>query len=372
MRDGAVKIVAVGDLSFNGYYDRLLNRHGSDYPFRHVLPSWRDADLRLGNLESPPTSQPRATACKFTLRGSPRSIESLAQAGFNCVCVANNHMMDFGGYGLLEACARVTKAGIPVVGAGENLEQACQPVILNVRGQKVGILAFCDVVQESALYATDHSCGVARGELAACLHHIRNLRPNVDWLIVHMHWGTELAQLPSPLQRQWAREMVAAGANVIIGHHPHVLQPVETINNAVVAYSLGDFIFSESFWRGKNPRGLPFSSKVRLNSLTRTTGWLELTLLKSGAAEYCFYPALLSRQLQVISDDSPHRASDSTKLARQLEVDNYALVFDAELQRAARRRARDDQYRTPTRWLELKMFQWGMLPWAVAEQEAVP
>jgi poly-gamma-glutamate synthesis protein (capsule biosynthesis protein) len=370
MNNGAVKIVAVGDMSFNGHFDRLLNRHGPDYPFRNVLPFWRDADLRIGNLESPPTSHSRASPCKFTLRGSPRSIESLKFAGFDCLCVANNHMMDFGQEGLLEACWRASEAGISVVGAGATLEQAYRPVVLKVRGQTIGILAYCDVTQDSPLYATQNSAGVARGELATCLDQVRSLRPHVDWLIVHLHWGTELARLPSPLQRQWAREMVAVGTNVVIGHHPHVLQPIETIDKAVVAYSLGDFIFSESFWRGRDLRGRPFSSKMRLNSLTRTTGWLDLTLSDSGTVEYRFYPAILSKKLQVVGDDSPRRATDAMELERQLAAEDYAGVFDVELQHAARRRARDNQYRTPARWLELKMFQWRILPWAVAEQES--
>jgi Bacterial capsule synthesis protein PGA_cap len=369
VRTGKVKIVVVGDLSFNGYYDRLLNRHGPDYPFRHVLPFWRDADLRLGNLESPPTSHPRAASSKFTLRGSPRSIESLATASFDCLCVANNHTMDFGIEGLVEACSRVKEAGIPLVGAGETLEQAYQPVILNVRGQSIGILGFCDVVQDSPLYATNSSGGVARGELATVLYHIQKLRPKVDWLIVHMHWGTELAQLPSSLQRQWAREMVAAGANAVIGHHPHVLQPIEAIDNAVVAYSLGDCLFSDCFWRGTNPQGRRFASKMRLSSLTRTSGWLELSLVENGTTEFRFHPARITRKLQVVSDDSPRRASEARKLADQLAAEDYDRVFQAESQLAARRGARDSQYRTPARWLELKMFDWGMLPWAATEQD---
>jgi hypothetical protein len=278
-------------------------------------------------------------------------------------------MMDFGQEGMLEACALVSDAGIRVVGAGATLEQAYSPVILTAGGPAIGILAFCDVVQDSPLYATNDSGGVARGELSTCLNHIRRLRPHVDWLIVQMHWGTELAQLPSPQQRQWAREMVAAGTNVVIGHHPHVLQPIERIDNGVVAYSLGDFIFSESFWRGTNSQGRPFSNKMRLNSLTRTTGWLELELTQNGAVEYRFHPARLTKQLQVVIDDSPSRAWEANQLERSLAADDYARLFDAELQRATHRRARDSQYLTPTRWLELKMFHWGMLPWTYSEQE---
>jgi hypothetical protein len=370
MRNGDLTIVCVGDLSFNGHSDRMLRRHGPDYPFRHLLSSWREADLRIGNLESPVTSRPRATPNKFTLRGCSRAIESLKAAGFDSVCVANNHMMDFGPEGLTEACCRVAATGISVVGAGATLEEACRPAILNVRGQKVGILAFCDVIQDSPLYARDDAAGVARGEIATCVSHVQKLRPRVDWIIVHMHWGTELSQLPSPDQRQWAKALVGAGANAVIGHHPHVVQPIEMIDNAIVAYSLGDFLFSEAFWRGIDENGRAFSNKMRLNPLTRKTGWLELTLIKDGVAKYRFCPAVLSRRLQVMSDNSPKRVRELERLARQLTAEDYPTVFDVEARRAAIRRAVDGQYHTVTRWLELKMFHWRLLPWAVTDQDA--
>ncbi len=362
-----MKIVVVGDMSFNCYYDRLLNRLGPDYPFRHVLPLWRDADLRLGNLESPPTSQPRATPSKFTLRGSPRSVESLAQAGFDCLCVANNHMMDFGAEGLGEACSRITKAGIPVVGAGRNEKEAYAPVILEVRGQKVGILAFCDVIQVSPLYAQGNGAGVAGWEPNVNLSRIRELRQHVDWLIVHMHWGIELAQLPSPQQREWARALVSAGADLILGHHPHVLQPVEVIDGAVVAYSLGNFLFSEAYWRGRNNSNEKFASKMRPHPLTRQTGWLEVVLHRGEPIECQLWPALLTKQLDVIPDNSSRWSASSKDFSRLVSSPDYAAMFEAETHRAADRRDWEGAPGTVANRALVKLFHWRLLPWVGAE-----
>ena len=162
MSNSPLTLIAVGDLAFNGRYHRLLERHGPEYPFQHVAQHWRDADLRIGNLESPITTAPRVASDKLTLRGTPRALESLRWAGFDCLSLANNHMMDFGAAGLIETCERLSDAGIAHVGAGRNLDEATSPAIVERKGQKIGILAFCDVEQISPLYAGAASPGVAR------------------------------------------------------------------------------------------------------------------------------------------------------------------------------------------------------------------
>lgn len=367
MTNNAVKIVAVGDLAFNGAYHRVLARQGSDYPFREVLPYWVDADVRLGNLESPTTSQPRAAPSKFTLRASSLAAESVRAAGFDCLCVANNHMMDFGPAGLIEACSQVANVGIPAVGAGKNEEEACAPAILNVREKRVGILAFCDVVQVSSLYAGQNTVGVARWDANDCLRRVQHLRSQVDWLIVNMHWGVELARLPSPQQRLWARALAEAGADLILGHHPHVLQPVEMIGNTVVAYSLGNFLFSSVFWRGRNHRGEEFSSKYCLHPLTRRTGWLEVSLHKGTSPQFCFQHALLDKNHRVVPDESQRRATEWQVLARRLTSSDYATEFEKEMQRTEERVKWGRYDRTLALHAELKLFHWGLLPWAVAE-----
>ncbi len=367
MSDNDLTIVAVGDLAFNGAYHRILRQRGADYPFRSVLPAWRKADLRLGNLESLPTSHDRFAPVKFTLRASPLTLESVQSAGFACLCVANNHMMDLGPTGLLHASSMVKSSGIPLVGAGRNEEEAYAPAILEVRGQRVGILAFCDVVQVTPLYATENSVGVARWESSVCLARVRELRQHVDWLIVHMHWGIELAQLPSPQQREWAKAIISAGADLIVGHHPHVLQPIEVIDGAIVAYSLGNCLFSGAFWRGQNEAGEEFSSKFRLHPLTRQTGWLEVTFRKGASTKHRFHSASLERNHCIVSDNSPRRAVKWRELTRQLTASDYAEHFQREIQRTEERAAWGRYDKTLGRRAELKLFQWGLLPWAAHE-----
>src|SRR5207302_2434220 len=117
MTSQSIRIVAVGDLSFNGRYPRLLKRQGADHPFRAVLPAWHGADLRLGNLESPVTTAPRAAPSKTTLRAPAEAVASLRAADFDCLTLANNHMMDYGPRGLAETQAALDAAGLRHVGA---------------------------------------------------------------------------------------------------------------------------------------------------------------------------------------------------------------------------------------------------------------
>lgn len=275
--------------------------------------------------------------------------------------------MDFGAVGLIEVRAKLAEAGIPSVGAGPSHAEAVAPVILEIRGQRVGILAYCDVDQVSPLYAGPATAGVARWDARTCLNQIRQLRSTVDWVIVNMHWGVELSQLPSTQQREWARTLVDAGADVILGHHPHVLQPIEIVGHAVIAYSLGNFLFSGAYWRGVNSKGRNFSSQMCLHPLTRQTGWLEVTLHKAAAPSYSLHPALLIRDHRILPDPSPRRASQWRDLNRRLHVSDYAAEIESEMQFRETRTLSRRWMATWTRRFQVKLFHWGLNPWAVQE-----
>jgi len=369
LTDGALKIVAVGDLSLNGAYHQLLSERGPAYPFRRVCRQWQNAALRFGNLESPISSTDRVAPAKLTLRGAPLTCESLVAAGFDCVCLANNHMMDFGSRGLLETVERLNGAGIAHVGAGRNLAEAMRPVIFRRQGRSVGVLAFCDVEQISDLYATPTSPGVARADLAACREAIGRLRQEADWVIVHMHWGAEMSRLPSPLQRRWAEILTGAGADVIIGHHPHVLQPIEQVRGAAVAYSLGDFLFSSMFWHGVNGSGKPFIAHYEVHPLSRRTGWLEVDLASGRAPVAHFRPAYLKRDLHVAPHETFSRRREWRQLNRLLERPNYQEVFGAEATHAASRGCWRMSGRRPLLRIWIKLLEYGCCPKASVEPD---
>lgn len=364
----SLRVAAVGDLSLNGGYDRLLRRHGPDYPFRRVSDRWRSADVRLGNLESPVTTAPKVAPSRCSLRGAIGALDSLAAAGFDCVSLANNHAMDFGPYGLSETIDRLDAAGVAHVGAGPDEASARAPVILRRGGQRVGILAYCDVRQRAPLYAGLSTPGIAELRPEDCLREIRELRPEVDRLIVQLHWGVEWAQLPSPEQRRVAREFARAGVDLIVGHHPHVLQPMEWLDGVPVFYSLGNFLFSEMYWRGRNTRDEPFVSRFRLHPLTRETGWADV-VLGGDPPSARLQPARMARDGRVVPEETPRRRDDWDELNRRLTLPDYASEFAGEVARAT---GRDDwawRWAPLHRRIELRLFLYGMIPNPVCELE---
>jgi poly-gamma-glutamate capsule biosynthesis protein CapA/YwtB (metallophosphatase superfamily) len=367
----SLRIVAVGDLAFNARYHRLLERRGPDWPVRPVRPEWDGADdgadLRLGNLESPPTTAPRIIPSKLSLRGAVRSVDGLDAAGFDCVSLANNHAMDFGLPGLVETMQRLDKAGILHHGAGENEAAALRPVVVRRRGLTVGLLAFCDVEQPDFLYAGPAQPGVARFDVDAACRSVHALKADVDWVILQLHWGSEMSRLPRPDHRVAARRLIEAGADLILGHHPHVLQPLEWIDGVPVFYSLGNFLFSGAYWRGRNEAGERFSSKMRIHDLSCETGWADVVLQKGAPTRAHLRPARLGHDLAVRPEETPGRADDWDRLCGRLDLPDYPAELEAEFRLSAARLRACHETRNLLNRIELKLFHHGLMPFAVVE-----
>lgn len=360
-----LRIVAVGDLSFNGRYQALLHTNRGQHVLAAVTPHWQSADLRLGNLEAPLTTAPRAVPCKLALRAPAAAVDVLCAAGFDVLSLANNHAMDFGPDGLSDTLNQLHASGRATVGAGAEEALARAPLVLHRRGQRIGLLAWCAVTQKSPLFAGPCTPGVAELRLETCLRDVRALRAQVDWLIIQVHWGQELAELPSPEQRCWARQMVEAGADLILGHHPHVWQPMEHMDGVPVFYSLGNFVFSDMFWRGQTPRGDAFVSRYRLHPLSHATGWVEVTLQRGRATAVRFRPALLRRDGTVVPQETRCRLHAWETLCQRLASPNYAADYQAEVRRAEARLRWQAAWRSPWRRLELWLFRHGLMPLAV-------
>lgn len=362
--DPGLTVLAVGDLSFNGRYHRLPKSWELGSALEELRARWEGGDLILGNLESPITRAPRAAPAKATLRGSPVAARILKNLGFRAVSLANNHAMDFGPEGLFDTIEALTKEGIPFVGAGVDAAAARRPLILEARGRKVGILAYCDVEQASPLYAGPNTAGVAALDPTDCVRDISTLRPQVDWLIVQLHWGRELWRLPNPEQREIARRFSDAGADLILGHHPHVLQPLEMFGETPVFYSLGNFFFSEMYWRGRNSAGEAFSELYRIHDDSRRTGWAEVTFRNGSPAAARFLPAWLDRDSGVRPDDDPIRVKEWEQLSMRLSAPNYPDELDRE-RRAADARSTWAVEWSLRRWILQNLFHFGLSPWAV-------
>jgi poly-gamma-glutamate synthesis protein (capsule biosynthesis protein) len=228
-------IVFVGDVMLGRDVATALE---GDWPaaFAGVRPWLAEADLAFANLESPLTTAPYAGG-RFDLRAPPEAIAALTFAGFDFVSLANNHALDGGTAGLLETIATLDRAGIlAIVDSGirvfgdSEVERFPTAEIPNLRitNLRIAVLAFSDTGQPL------DTTTVARAAA------------ETDLVMVSMHWGAEYYPV-TERQRALSQELVAAGADLIIGHGPHVLQPVEGIDGALVAFSLGNFLFDQPF-----------------------------------------------------------------------------------------------------------------------------
>ena len=327
-----------------------------------AIHSWREADLVVSNLESPITSAPRVAPSKCTLRGSQNARKLFDSHQIRVLSIANNHMMDFGPTGLTDTCHYLDECGVKYCGGGANLVEATRPLVIERCQQRIGFLSYCDVEQKSPLYADKDQAGVAAWDRESSLAQICKLRSVVDRLIVMLHWGVEMSCLPSVEQRKLARCIISAGADVILGSHPHVLQPIEEINGKVVAYSLGNFLFSPMYWRGVNAMGENFCSKLRLPRLSRRTGWLQIDFEPKGLIRWVLHPARLTHSLSISPGWRRGWKKEWEDLNRALHSSGYETASEMETNRG--------HQRTRSRWngssihrrVEVKLYQFGIIP----------
>lgn len=255
---GPARILLVGD---------VLPLADHDY-LSAVAPLISSADLAVCNLECPISSHGARIDLKLTdsgrvmhneffFRAPPVQAQRIAEAGFDAVTLANNHIMDFGGEALLETLSLLDDAGIVHTGAGPDRAAAREPAIVTVRGQTVALLARADAATlpgTEAFAATDETAGTifvgGDGSGRPDEHSAQMLRNDIraaaeraDLVICSFHWGAEGADDPDPLQRNLAHLAIDAGADLVVGHHPHRLQGVEVYRGRPIAYSLGNFAF---------------------------------------------------------------------------------------------------------------------------------
>jgi len=203
----------------------------------------READIAMVNLECPITVRGLPQTKPFTFRMNPAYVPALQVAGIDIVNLANNHIYDYGDVGLFDTITYLDSAEILHVGAGKDFSAAHEPVVGGDARRTVAFLGYYGGGEAPA--AQPDSPGVAYRSLSLIKKDIENLRKmdSLAYVVVNVHWGVEKAEYPDPSQIRFAHGIIDAGADAVIGHHPHVLQGVEVYKNGVIAYSLGNLIF---------------------------------------------------------------------------------------------------------------------------------
>jgi poly-gamma-glutamate capsule biosynthesis protein CapA/YwtB (metallophosphatase superfamily) len=238
-------LLFVGDVMLSrGVGARMRAAGDWTYPFQKIADALAAADLTFGNLEGPISDAGRDRRHLYSFRADPKAVEGLKYAGFDVMSVANNHTYDWGAPALLDTLGRLREAGILPVGAGANDLEAHYPVLVDLQGVKIAFLAYVDVEPKAAT-AGPNKPGVAWLEPERVLADIRFAHSLADLVIVSLHWGIEYAPKPQREQVELARQLIDAGADLVVGAHPHVVQPVEQYGNGWIAYSLGNFVFDQ-------------------------------------------------------------------------------------------------------------------------------
>ena len=236
-----VRLVFVGDIMLDDGPGRLIARGGDPLaPFARELA---DADYTIGNLECPIASVGKAMESKiFAFRADPRVVDRL-KGRFDALAVANNHSGDYGKAAFLETLAQLDRAGIPYFGGGRDLSAAHAPLWIEKNGLRIALLAYNEY-KPRAFEAGPDWPGIAWSEDSQVMSDIRAARAaGADLVIPFMHWGWEREPAPTERQRQLARRMIDAGADLVVGGHPHVTQGAEYYRGKLVVYSLGNFVF---------------------------------------------------------------------------------------------------------------------------------
>lgn len=239
-----ILINAVGDIMLAGRWISVLRQKGYDYPFNGVRKELLSGDINLANLESPiAKGGTEFSEKKFRFRAEPPVAKAVSNAGFNLVTLANNHSMDFGGEALAETLHHLNDNGIAWVGAGGNLSEARKMALYTIRGKKIAFLGY-SLTQPVEFFAGKDRPGTTPGYEKLVTADITSARSQADYVIVSFHWGKEATGTVQAYQRAAAHQAIEAGADVIIGHHPHVLQGIERYRSGIIFYSLGNFTFA--------------------------------------------------------------------------------------------------------------------------------
>jgi hypothetical protein len=313
--------VALGDhpktIGF-GFYSRYKN----GIPVikaQKLFPDGLKADVTFGNLEFNLGSEmidgdsPAQVQC----RGLKRFVPFLTSAGFNVLNIANNHMYEQGIVPFENTLHGLRDAGIKVCGTSDDFSEER---ILRIGDESALVVGFCDRPRQAFKDSPPYN---EIGNVDLTLHKIRKLKSFVDILCVSLHWGDEFIQIPSERERSFARKLIECGANIVIGHHPHVLREIEEFKGGLIAYSLGNFM-CDMLW----------------NKRTKESGCLYVEYGKNGLGCWKFHPAIVGDDFFPVylegsmeSDFMADLASRFISLHRSLSSSSYISLARREMLR---------------------------------------
>jgi poly-gamma-glutamate capsule biosynthesis protein CapA/YwtB (metallophosphatase superfamily) len=301
-----INLALVGDILPAARVLELMEKNGYDYPYREAKSILEVADITAGNLESSITT--RGTAAedkKYLFRAPPETLPAIMEAGFDYLSLANNHTMDYGWVGLSDTMDALDDIGLKHSGSGNDDREAFAPAYIESKGITVAFVSVTRVVPHVSWKADRINAGLAEAYSPdRAVAAIKAAKENADLVVVMVHWGEERKETPVAHQTDLAYRFIDAGADLVVGSHPHVLQGFESYKGKWIAYSLGNFVFSTT-----------------AESKTSETGVLNAECDKEGACSLKFHPMFATN-----SQPAPMDAEKGKALLERLSTLSYGAA----------------------------------------------
>lgn len=321
MSEPSIRFSAVGDITLGdhpmcvgfGAYSRFRNEAPA-FPFQHVSGILAESELNFGNLECAFSEHGfrRSDYHSVNMRGEPRLVTGLIDAGFHVLNIANNHSMQYGNQAIMDTAALLDRNGLAHCGLNEGNHLVGRPTVVERNGLRVAFLGYS--LRPRQYF--EHEPLYAEGTREGMLDDVRKARAQADIVVVSVHWGDEFIQKPSPEEIDLAHAVIDAGAQLIVGHHPHVLRGIERYGNGCIVYSLGNFV-CDMVW----------------DETLRATAIFQCTLTRDGIRDIAVVPARINDRFQPVpltgaARDAALAAMESLPTEARSDMRQYALEAD--------------------------------------------
>lgn len=306
-------IAAAGDTTQSDIFGDATSWRDMSYPFEDVAELFKNADLAFVNLETSVSTRGESEKKEgYGFRTDPKFLEVYTEAGIDIVSCANNHTRDFGMDALADTFIHLDEYGIRYVGAGMDKTEAEKLELFDLNGIKVGFTAINMINMNSTWYATDERAGLNCVDSWDCerqLELISEYDKECDVLFVSVHWGLEYYYTITEEQQEFAHKLCDNGADIILGHHPHVLQPIESYNDSVIFYSMGNFLF------------------YKMDDYAGKTALFEIEIDKNGFIGGKIHPVFITNCKSVLLGEDNEMRAEILDLVRGISLP-YGVEID--------------------------------------------
>lgn len=277
---GVVSITFGGDTFMDKIFGEASEYMGVDYPWEEISPIFKMSDIGFVNLETCISDRGKLEKpIDLGFRTSSDKLSGYKNAGINIVSCANNHIGDYGKTALTDTIENVEKNGICCIGAGENSDVAKKAAFVDGNGVRVGFVAYSNIIPNKKWIATEDTPGlsaVTEENLKSVLEDVKAYNDMCDVLVVCVHWGTEHTQVVTDFQEKLGHNLIDNGADLVIGSHPHCLQPIEFYKDKPIFYSTGNLLF------------------LQQNDMAKRTAVFRVEFDKGGYLKGYIYPVYIS------------------------------------------------------------------------------